>query len=144
MYILAVFDPSFFNLREKCGSYGFRPCRSCHDAIGAIFDNLSKKAKYVLEADISKCFDKINHSALLEKINTFPTLRKQINAWLKAGVMDNLVFSKTDEGSPQGGVISPHIIPTNLGGKNVDTNKQLLHRHCHDTKTTNDGSIRYS
>ena len=37
-----------------------------------------------------------------------------------------------------------HSLPTSLGGKNVDTNKQLLHRHCHDTKTTNDGSIRYS
>ena len=100
----------------ESNSYGFRPGRSCHDAIGAIFDNLSKKTKYVLEADISKCFDKINHSALLKKINTFPTLRKQIHAWLKAGVMDNLEFTKTDEGSPQGGGISPLLANIALHG----------------------------
>jgi RNA-directed DNA polymerase len=41
-------------------SYGFRPGRSCHDAIAAIFINVSKLPKYVLDADISKCFDRIN------------------------------------------------------------------------------------
>jgi RNA-directed DNA polymerase len=65
-------------------SYGFRPGRSCHDAIQAIFDSIKQKAKYVLDADIAKCFDRINHKALLSKIYTYPTLRRQISG-LKRG-----------------------------------------------------------
>jgi RNA-directed DNA polymerase len=62
--------------RFEPNSYGFRPGRSGHDAIEAIFLDIRKKPKYVLDADIFKCFDKINHEALLRKINTFPTLRQ--------------------------------------------------------------------
>jgi len=97
-------------------SYGFRPGRSAHDAIEAIFKNVSQKAKYVLDADISQCFDRIDHKALLQKLNTFPTLRKQIKAWLKSGVMDSGVFSDTKEGTPQGGVISPLLANIALHG----------------------------
>ncbi|MGK7893764.1 MAG: group II intron reverse transcriptase [Xenococcus sp. (in: cyanobacteria)] len=69
------------------------------------------------DADISKCFDKINHSKLLEKLNTFPTLRKQIRAWLKAGVMDGQkLFPHQNEGTPQGGVISPLLANIALHG----------------------------
>jgi RNA-directed DNA polymerase len=53
----------------EANSYGFRPGRGCHDAIEAIFNHLKSKTKFVLDADISKCFDKIDHKALLEKIN---------------------------------------------------------------------------
>ena len=77
------------------------------DAIEAIFLSLKQKSKYVLDADISQCFDKINHKKLLEKLNTSPTLRRQIRAWLKAGVWDDKQIFPTIEGSPQGGVISP-------------------------------------
>jgi len=94
----ALFEPN---------SYGFRPGRSAHDAIGAIFIAINQKSKWVLDADISKCFDKINHEELLKKINTFPTMRRLIKAWLKSGVMDDGQFFETNEGSPQGGVISP-------------------------------------
>jgi RNA-directed DNA polymerase len=97
-------------------SYGFRPARSCHDAIQAIFDAINKKPKFVLDADISKCFDKINHSKLLKKLNTYPTLRKQIRAWLKAGCMDGDKLFPTDEGTPQGGVISPLLANIALHG----------------------------
>jgi len=88
-------------------SYGFRPGRSAQDAVRAIYDNLRSKMKYVLDADIAKCFDRIDHAALLQKINTYPALRRQIKAWLKAGVMDGGQLFPTDEGTPQGGVISP-------------------------------------
>lgn len=54
----------------EANSYGFRPARSAHDAIEAIFIGLRGKPKYILDADISKCFDKINHTTLLKKINT--------------------------------------------------------------------------
>jgi RNA-directed DNA polymerase len=69
-------------------SYGFRPGRSCHDAVGAIFDSIKQKAKYVLDADIAKCFDRINHKVLLQKVNAYPTLKRQIRVWLKSGVLD--------------------------------------------------------
>jgi RNA-directed DNA polymerase len=90
--------------RFEPNSYGFRPGRSCHDAIGAIFNAIRYKTKFVLDADISKCFDRINHDALLKKLNTYPTLSRQIRAWLKAGYMDGKKLFPTDDGTPQGGV----------------------------------------
>jgi len=97
-------------------SYGFRPGRSAHDAIEAIFGTITFTQKWVLDADISKCFDKINHQKLLEKINTFPSLRKVIKAWLKAGVIDKGQLFDTEEGTPQGGVISPLLANIALHG----------------------------
>lgn len=97
-------------------SYGFRPGRRAHDAIEAIHTIIAQKAKYALDADIAKCFDRINHKALLEKLNTFPTIRRQVRAWLKTGVMDNGAFSETSEGTPQGGVISPLLANIALHG----------------------------
>jgi RNA-directed DNA polymerase len=97
-------------------SYGFRPGRSCHDAIGAIFIDIKQKAKYVLDADIKKCYDRINHEALLEKLGTFPTLRRTIRNWLKAGVMEDEELFPTEEGVPQGGVISPLLANVALHG----------------------------
>jgi RNA-directed DNA polymerase len=110
-----VLEPEW-EARFEPNSYGFRPGRSCHDAIGAIFNAVSQKSKYVLDADISKCFDRINHDVLLSKLNTYPTLRKQIRAWLKAGVMDGNKLFPTDEGTPQGGVISPLLANVALHG----------------------------
>ncbi|HEY9710345.1 MAG TPA: group II intron reverse transcriptase/maturase [Oculatellaceae cyanobacterium] len=97
-------------------SFGFRPGRSAHDAVEAIFNSVSKKAKFVLDADISQCFDRIDHNSLLKKLNTFPRLRQQIKSWLKSGVMDKGVFSNTSEGTPQGGVISPLLANIALHG----------------------------
>ena len=54
--------------------------------------------------------------ALLKKLNTFPTIRRQVRAWLKAGVMDNMQFQETSEGTPQGGVISPLLANIALHG----------------------------
>ena len=102
--------------RFEPNSYGFRPGRSCHDAVGAIFNAIRSKSKFVLDADISKCFDRINHDVLLKKLNTYPTLRRQIRAWLKAGVMDGKNLFPTDEGTPQGGVISPLLANVALHG----------------------------
>ena len=102
--------------RFELNSYGFRPGRSCLDAIEAIFNAIRLKPKFVLDADISKCFDRIDHKALLNKLNTFPTIRRQIRAWLKAGVMDNMQYFETSEGTPQGGVISPLLANIALHG----------------------------
>lgn len=97
-------------------SYGFRPGRSAHDAIGAIFDAIKYKNKYVLDADIAKCFDRIDHSKLLAKLNTSPTLRRQIKAWLKSGVIDSKKLFPTKEGTPQGGICSPLLANIALHG----------------------------
>src|SRR4028118_323770 len=113
--VLLALEPEW-EARFEPNSYGFRPGRSCHDAIEAIHKSISKKAKFVLDADISKCFDCINHRQLLEKLNTFPTLRRQIRAWLKAGVMDGKQLFPTLEGTPQGGVISPLLANIALHG----------------------------
>ena len=86
--------------RFEPNSYGFRPGRTCHDAVDAIFIAIRLKAKYVLDADIAKCFDRINHESLLRKLNTYPALRRQIRAWLKAGVMDGFELFPTIEGTP--------------------------------------------
>ena len=85
-------------------------CRSCHDAIEAIFSSINKKNKYIFDADIAKCFDRIDHEALPKKLKTFPTIRRQIRSWLKAGVMDGKQLFPTSEGTPQGGVITPQTI----------------------------------
>ena len=94
----ALFEPN---------SYGFRPGRSTHDALEAIYTSINHKPKYVLDADISKCFDRINHDVLLRKLGKSP-YRKLVKQWLKSGVFDNKKFSETAEGTPQGGVISPY------------------------------------
>ena len=103
----AKFEPS---------SYGFRPGRSCQDAIKHIKDVLVGAEKFVLDADIAKCFDRINHNALLEKAGYKGLLRQQIKAWLKSGVLDQGVFTKTNTGTPQGGVISPLLANIALHG----------------------------
>jgi RNA-directed DNA polymerase len=88
-------------------SYGFRPGRSVHDAIGAIFQATCLKAKYVLDADIQGCFDNIAHQPLLDKLHTYPAMRRTIKGWLKAGVLTRGIWTPTELGSPQGGVVSP-------------------------------------
>ena len=102
--------------RFEPNSYGFRPGRSCHDAVAAIFSAIKQKAKYVLDADIAKCFDKIDHRALLAKVNASPSVQRQIKAWLKAGVMDGAELFPTDEGTMQGGPISPLLANIALHG----------------------------
>jgi RNA-directed DNA polymerase len=102
--------------RFEANSYGFRPGRGCHDAIGAIFNEIRYKAKYVLDADIKGCFDGISHQALLNKLATYPALRQTIRAWLKAGVMEAGMLTSTEEGTPQGGVISPLLANIALHG----------------------------
>lgn len=107
-------------------SYGFRPGRSCHDAIEAIFLALHHNTpKGVFSADIRKCFDQISHDALLNKLNTFLLIRNQIKAWLKAGIMEGyanepknkeIIPQATQESTPQGGIISPLLANIALHG----------------------------
>jgi RNA-directed DNA polymerase len=97
-------------------SFGFRPGRSCHDAIQAVFNAVRHKPKFVLDADIAACFDRINHTALVHKLHTFPTLRRAIHGWLTAGVMDGTELFPTTAGTPQGGALSPLLANIALHG----------------------------
>lgn len=97
-------------------SYGFRPGRSCHDAIIAIELQVRSQSKYILDADLKGCFDNIDHEALIGKLNTFPIMENQVRAWLKSGIMKGDVFYKTESGTPQGGVISPLLANIALHG----------------------------
>ena len=108
-------EPEWEALFES-NSYGFRPGRSCQDAIKQIKNAIQTKAKYVLDADIAKCFDKIDHLALLQKLGYTGKVRQQIKAWLKSGVIDQKVFTATSEGTPQGGVLSPLLANVALHG----------------------------
>jgi len=87
--------------------FGFRKGRSCHDAIALIRPSIQFGSKWVLDADIEKFFDRVNHEALLEKLNTFPTMREAIRRLLKSGVLEGTVLTPSEEGTPQGGVLSP-------------------------------------
>lgn len=110
-----VLEPEW-EAKFEPNSYGFRPARSAHDAVEAIFNSINKKPKWVLDADISKCFDTIGHEYLLRKLNTSPTLRRVIKAWLKAGWVFEGNREESDAGTPQGSVISPLLANVALHG----------------------------
>ena len=96
--------------------YGFRPGRSCHDAIEAIFHRIKFRPQYMLKVDLEKCFDRIDHSALLAKLQSPPSIRRQVRAWLRSGIMEADTFTPTTAGTPQGGSVSPLLALIALHG----------------------------
>ena len=108
--IVMLLEPLYEQDFLPC-SYGFRPGRSCHDALGAIRTGIMQKhQRWVIDADLSKYFDSIAHHRLREVLDLRikdGVIRRMIDKWLKAGVMDAGILKRTDTGSPQGGVISP-------------------------------------
>ena len=116
--VRAALEPEW-EARFEPKSYGFRPGRGCHDAIGAIFTTCCgprAKRVWVLDADLAAAFDKIDHARLLEALGSFPA-REMIRAWLEAGVFEaGKGFAPTEEGTPQGGVISPLLLNVALHG----------------------------
>lgn len=113
LYALALDPVSEVTADTK--SFGFRKGRSCQDACEYIFAALSRKvsAEWVLEGDIKGCFDHISHEWLIENIPMDKSVLKQ---FLKAGfVFENELFP-TDDGTPQGGVISPILANMALDG----------------------------
>jgi RNA-directed DNA polymerase len=92
-------------------SYGFRPGRSQHMALDALYMAIErKKVNWILDLDVRSFFDHIDHKRLREAIGyriADPRILRLIQKWLKAGVMEEGVWSETEAGSPQGAVISP-------------------------------------
>lgn len=142
--------------RFEPNSYGFRPGRSCHDAIESVFNYNRGRHIHIFDADIHKCFDKINHDKLLQKLDTLPVIKFQIKAWLSAGIMKGFTRRNKDEslnpnksGTPQGGVISPLLANIALHGLetsiNEHYNKTLLRNYQKETKSRPQiGVIRYA
>jgi RNA-directed DNA polymerase len=102
-------------------SYGFRPGRGCHDAIEAIYQvakGPSPKRWWVLDADLAGAFDQIAHDHILTMLGSFPA-RGLVRQWLKAGVVENGRLAPTEEGTPQGGVVSPVLLNIALHGMEI-------------------------
>jgi group II intron reverse transcriptase/maturase len=106
MVLEAVYEQDFL----PC-SYGFRPGRSAHQALQSLYTAcMRQRLRWVLDIDIVKYFDSIPHSHLrnfLDQRVTDGVIRRMIDKWLKAGVLEDGLLHHATEGSPQGGVISP-------------------------------------
>ncbi len=116
-HVASALEPEW-EARFEPKSYGFRPGRGCHDAISCIFSVVNGKTArrcWALDADLAAAFDRIDHSHLLSQLGTFPA-RELIGHWLKAGVVENGRLAPTEEGTPQGGVISPVLLNVALHG----------------------------
>jgi RNA-directed DNA polymerase len=113
LYLLAL-EPVAETLADP-NSYGFRPRRSIADALGQCFIALAKgySPRVVLEGDIESCFDRISHEWMLDNI---PMDRKILGKWLKAGYTEGKRLYPTEEGTPQGGIISPVLANLVLDG----------------------------
>ncbi len=110
-------------------SYGFRPGRSTHDAIEAIFNAICLKPKYVLDADIEKCFDRISHEALLAKLNSIQPIMRLVRKWLRAGILDEHEMIFPEAGVPQGGIVSPLLANVALHGLEETISQAAPRKH---------------
>ena len=111
-------------------SYGFRPGRGCHDAIQAVFEvakGKRPKRLWVLDADLAGAFDRIGHDHILAMLGSFPA-RGMIQQWLKAGVVEQGRLHRTEEGTPQGGVVSPVLLNIALHGMEQAVGVRYLSR----------------
>jgi group II intron reverse transcriptase/maturase len=91
-------------------SYGFRPGRSAHDAVKAARENIEAGNSWVVDIDLAKFFDTVNHDRLMARMKADigdKRVLRLVNEYLKAGVMVNGVIIETEEGTPQGGPLSP-------------------------------------
>src|SRR5229473_3442213 len=130
--VVGALEPEW-EARFEPRSYGFRPGRGCHDAIEAIFHvarGPNPSRRWVLDADLAAAFDRIDHNLLLSHLGTFPA-RDQVEQWLKAGVVDKDRFTPTEEGTPQGGVVSPVLLNVALARNGTGRWGPLpTHRHA--------------
>ena len=121
-------------------SYGFRPNRDCHKAVRKALEYLNEGYEWVIDLDIEKYFDTVNHdklvSILRERINDATTLHL-IRSFLKAGVMEDGLTSATTEGVPQGGPLSPVL--SNVYLDKLD--KELESRRLHFVRYADDCNI---
>jgi len=146
--VRAALEPEW-EARFEPRSYGFRPGRSCQDAVQAIYmtcKGVTAKRVWALDADLAAAFDKIDHNRLIEALGSFPA-RDMIRDWLKAGVFEaGKGFAPTEEGTPQGGVISPLLLNVALHGLEDAAGVRYVTtgRNAGDTKAGSPVVIRYA
>jgi RNA-directed DNA polymerase len=101
--------------------------------------------RWVLDADLAAAFDRIDHNLLLSHLGTFPA-RDQVQQWLKAGVVEQGRFTPTEEGTPQGGVVSPVLLNVALHGmeRAAAVRYQLIGTHAGATVPGSPVLIRYA
>jgi len=100
-----IFEPSFSRY-----SYGFRPGRNAQQAVEQAREYIREGRRWVVDMDLEKFFDKVNHDILMERIRKKikdPRVLNLIRRYLKAGIMENGVVTTNEEGTPQGGPLSP-------------------------------------
>lgn len=121
-------------------SYGFRPGRSAHQAVAQAQDYLAEGCRYVVDIDLEKFFDRVNHDMLMGRIakrESDKRLLKLIRAFLCAGVMENGLVSRTKEGTPQGGPLSPLLSNLMLD----DLDRELERRGLYFVRYADDCNI---
>jgi len=119
-----IFDPGF-----DPNSYGFRPGRSAHDAVRAAQQYVQSGLNWVVDMDITKFFDHVNHDILMHRIGQTirdPRVLRLIGRYLRAGVMINGVVQETEEGTPQGGPLSPLLANIYLDALDQELNRRGL------------------
>ena len=134
--------------RFEARSYGFRPGRGCHDAIGVIYNTLKgrhPRRVWILDADLTAAFDRVDHDLLLAQLGTFPA-REMVRRWLKAGVVERGVLTPTEQGTPQGGVISPVLLNVALHGIEAAAGVRyhLTGRHAGESMPDSPVVVRYA
>src|SRR5215204_7664093 len=146
--VRAALEPEWES-RFEPKSYGFRPGRGCHDAISAIHSTCKgsrAKRVWALDADLAAAFDKIDHTRLLDALGSFPA-RDMIRDWLRAGVFERgKGLVPTEEGTPQGGPISPLLLNVALHGLEHAAGVRYITagRQAGDTKAGSPVVIRYA
>lgn len=138
-----VFEADFFP-----ASYGFRPGKSVHGALEHLRVLLRPKAnksskeprlpyQWVVEGDIKGCFDNIDHHGLMERVRrrvNDPKVNRLVVAFLKAGIMSEGTFLRSDAGTPQGGILSPLLANIALGVIEERYERQVWPRHIPSTR----------
>jgi group II intron reverse transcriptase/maturase len=107
--LLNILEPIFEPLFHE-RSYGFRPQRDTHQAIEQVRKALGEGREWIVDVDIRKYFDTVNHELLLDAVNeeiSDGSVLRLLRMFLESGVLENGVRMETEEGTPQGGVISP-------------------------------------
>lgn len=130
-----IYEPVFSD-----NSHGFRPNRSCHTAMGKALEYLNEGYEWIIDLDIEKYFDTVNHDKLIsilrEQVKNAETLHL-IRSYLQAGVMEDGLVSPTEDGVPQGGPLSP--ILSNIYLDKFD--KELESRGLHFVRYADDNNI---
>lgn len=114
MLLEPIYEQEFYHC-----SFGFRPQRSAHQALQSLRNHIMEESgRWILDVDIQKYFDTIDHSRLrefLDKRVVDGVIRKLIDKWLKAGVLENGKMLYPTQGTPQGGVVTPPTMLQNYG-----------------------------